>query len=60
MSIIPISSHPLLSLSAVYPYDNIFDLKPIYHENTDNGYYGISNPDFFFLKLFVTFQIIKK
>lgn len=42
--IIPISSQPLISLSASYPYDGIFDLKPEYYLNSETGYYGIRNP----------------
>jgi len=44
MSIIPISSNPLISLSAEYPYDGIFDLKAEYYEHSDSGFYGYSNP----------------
>ena len=42
--ITPISSNPLVALSATYPYDDIFDLKPIYHSSPDTGFYGIENP----------------
>jgi hypothetical protein len=42
--ITPISSNPLVALSATYPYDDIFDLKPVYHSSPDTGFYGIENP----------------
>jgi len=46
MNIIPISSNPLIPLSATYTYDGSITLKPEYHIHTDSGYYGITNPLF--------------
>jgi len=46
MSIIPISSHPLIPLSASYAYDDNLELLPTHIIDSTTGYYGINNPIF--------------
>lgn len=46
MTIISISAHPLIALSASYAYDNKLGLGSTYIEDPTTGYYGINNPIF--------------